>query len=342
MSWEPWCRKMSEVELLFLAVVGLAVFFDFVNGFHDSANAIATIIATRVLSPGAAILMAAVLNFAGAISGTAVAKTIGSGLIDPSRITMLAVIATLIAAITWNLFTWWRGIPSSSSHALIGGILGAGIAQSGLDTPNWTVVVKSVVLPFVLSPIIGFIISVVLLVAILWLFGRWHPRTISRVFGRLQLFSSALMAYSHGGNDAQKTMGIITLALVSSGFQSSFEVPLWVILTAGTAMALGTAAGGWKIIQTLSTKMGNLKPIDGFAAETAAAAVIETASHLGYPLSTTHVITSSILGSGATRQPGQVRWSVAGNIVTAWIFTIPIAGVLSYLTYLALHLAFPA
>lgn len=332
---------MSDLELLFL-VVGLALIFDFVNGFHDSANAIATIVATRVLRPGQAILMAAGLNFLGAISGTAVAKTIGTGLVDPSKVTMPAVVATLIAAITWNLFTWWRGIPSSSSHALIGGILGAAIAQSGVSTPNWPAVVQKVILPFVLSPVVGFLFSAFFLVVVLRLFGGWHPRKIGGVFGKVQLLSSALMAYSHGGNDAQKTMGIITLALVASRVQSTFEVPFWAILAAGTAMAIGTAGGGWKIIKTMSTKMGNLKPVDGFAAETAAAAVIETASHLGYPLSTTHVITSSILGAGATRQPGQVHWSVAGNIVTAWILTIPVVCLLSYLIYLGLKLILPA
>jgi inorganic phosphate transporter, PiT family len=330
---------MSEVQTLVL-IIGLAVAFDFINGFHDSANAIATVIATRVLSPAQAILMAAALNFGGAVTGTAVAKTVGSGLIDPAKVTLHAVTAALVAAIGWNLITWYRGIPSSSSHALIGGIIGAGIAQSGMAAPNWPTVFKSVILPFLISPFIGFLFSALILIATLRLFGRWHPRSIRSVFGRLQLFSSALMAYSHGGNDAQKTMGIITLALVASGMQPTFEVPLWVILTAGTAMALGTAAGGWRIIRTLSTKMGNLKPIDGFAAETAAASVIELASRFGFPLSTTHVITSAILGAGVTRQPGQVRWVVAGNIVTAWIVTLPFSALASYLIYWALNLFF--
>jgi PiT family inorganic phosphate transporter len=329
---------MPELESLAL-VVGLAVAFDFINGFHDSANAIATVIATRVLSTGHAILMAASLNLAGAVTGTAVAKTVGAGLIDPGKVTLRVVIAALIAAIGWNLITWYRGIPSSSSHALIGGLVGAGIAQSGLATPNWATLLNSVILPLLLSPLVGFLFAAVILIITLRLFGHWHPRSINQVFGRLQLLSSALMAYSHGGNDAQKTMGIITLALVSSGIQSTFEVPLWVILTAASAMALGTAAGGWRIIRTLSTKLGNLKPIDGFAAETAAAGVIEAASRLGFPLSTTHVITAAILGVGVTRQPRQVRWAVAGSILTAWIITLPFSALAAYLVYFALELA---
>ncbi|MDQ3959061.1 MAG: inorganic phosphate transporter [Pseudomonadota bacterium] len=329
---------MPDLALL-IVMIALAIAFDFINGFHDTANAIATAVATRVLSPGQAILMAAVMNFLGAITGTAVAKTVGAGLIDPSKATTLAVVATLVAAITWNLLTWYRGIPSSSSHALIGGILGASIAQSGLDAPHWLAVLEKVVLPLILSPIIGFIFAALILIVVLRTFGTSHPRRISLVFGRLQLLSSALMAYSHGGNDAQKTMGIITLGLVAYGMQSSFDVPLWVILVAATAMALGTAAGGWRIIRTIGTRLGKLKPVDGFAAETSAAIVIGTASQLGFPLSTTHVISSSILGVGVTRQPANVHWVVAGNIITAWIITIPICALLAYLCYFPLALA---
>lgn len=326
---------MLELAPLLIVIV-LAVIFDFINGFHDTANAIATVIATRVLSPLQAILMAAILNFVGALAGTAVAKTVGSGLVDPAQATTLAVIATLVAAITWNLITWWRGIPSSSSHALIGGILGAVIAQSGVSAPKWDAVVQKVLVPLVVSPIAGFIFAGLILFVVSLIFGKLHPRRIGNIFGRLQLVSSAFMAYSHGRNDAQKTMGIITLALVAHGVQSSFEVPLWVILVAAIAMALGTAAGGWRIIRTLSTKLTNLKPIDGFAAETSAASVIEVASHFGFPLSTTHVISSSILGVGAAKRAANVRWPVAGNMITAWIITIPLCGSLAYVTYLTL------
>ncbi len=320
---------MPDAGLLYF-VIALAVTFDFINGFHDTANAIATVIATRVLSPLQAVLMAATLNFAGAIMGTAVAKTVGSGLVNTDKINLLVVTATLMAAICWNLITWSRGIPSSSSHALIGGLIGASLAQGGNETVHWMALLQKVIVPFMVSPIVGFLAAGLLLVLVLNLFGRLPRDRLSTAFGRLQLFSSALMAYSHGGNDAQKTMGIITLALVISGSQAEFQIPLWVTLLAGGAMALGTAVGGWRIIRTLSTKLGKLKPVDGFAAETAAASIIEVASHLGYPLSTTHVITTSILGAGVVRQPGNVRWSIAENILIAWVITLPIAAMIGY------------
>jgi PiT family inorganic phosphate transporter len=329
---------MPDATIL-LVVVILALIFDFINGFHDTANAIATVVATRVLSPLQAILMAASFNFLGAVTGTAVAKTVGAGLVDPEKASTLAVVATLLAAITWNLVTWYRGIPSSSSHALIGGILGAAIAQAGFGSPDWVAVFQKVILPLVLSPIAGFLFAFLIMIVVLRLFGRAHPTTVRNTFGRLQLISSAFMAYSHGGNDAQKTMGIITLALVAYGAQQEFEIPLWVILVAATAMALGTAAGGWRIIKTMGTKLTKLRPIDGFAAETAAATVIETASKLGFPLSTTHCISSSILGVGSSRGLSSVRWAVAGEMITAWIITIPICAALAYLFYLPLGLA---
>ena len=329
---------MPEFGVLVI-VIALAIVFDFINGFHDTANAIATVVATRVLSPAQAILMAAVLNFLGAITGTAVAKTVGAGLVDPTKASTLAVVATLLAAITWNLITWYRGIPSSSSHALIGGILGAAIAQAGFGAPDWMAVLTKVIMPLILSPIAGFFFAGFIMLVVLRLFGTAHPATISRSFGRLQLLSSAFMAYSHGSNDAQKTMGIMTLALVAYGAQATFDVPLWVILVAATAMAAGTAAGGWRIIKTMGTKLTRLQPIDGFAAETGAATIIEVASKLGFPLSTTHVISSSILGVGATRGLGGVRWSIASEMVTAWIITIPICAGLAFLFYLPLGLA---
>jgi PiT family inorganic phosphate transporter len=324
---------MPNVPILLALVVMLAVAFDFINGFHDTANAIATVVATRVMTPYQAIFMAAALNFLGAVTGTAVAKTIGAGLVEASTITQTAVVAALIAAIIWNLITWYFGIPSSSSHALIGGIVGAAISQSGFGAAKYDALLTKVVLPFLISPVIGFLGALLIMIVLLRLVG-WHtPSWISTVFGRLQVFSSAFMAYSHGGNDAQKTMGVITLALVTAGFQSTFDVPLWVILIAAIAMAFGTASGGWRIIRTMGTRLAELQPIHGFVAETAAGIVIEVASHFGYPLSTTHVISSSILGVGASRRLRAVRWSIAGSIVTAWIVTLPTCAILAWCIY---------
>jgi PiT family inorganic phosphate transporter len=323
--------------LTLLFVIALAVVFDFINGFHDTANAIATVVATRVLTPLQAIVMAGVLNFLGAVSGTAVARTVGVGLVDPRLATEVAVAAALIGAIAWNLFTWYYGIPSSSSHALIGGILGAAIAEAGLGAPRWDAVVRNVIVPFLASPVIGFLLAAGVMLLLMRGFFHSPPSTVSAVFGRLQVVSSAFMAFSHGGNDAQKTMGIITLALVSYYRLETFDVPIWVILTAATAMGLGTAMGGWRIIRTMGTRLADLRPIHGFAAETAAGTVIETASRLGFPLSTTHVISSAILGVGTAWRSSRVRWGVAGGIVTAWILTIPVCGALGFLFYLLLH-----
>jgi PiT family inorganic phosphate transporter len=329
---------MPDALILLVTVVVLAVIFDFINGFHDTANAIATVVATRVMTPFQAIFMAAGPNFLGAITGTAVAKTIGAGLVDASTITQEAVIAALLAAITWNLITWYFGIPSSSSHALIGGVIGAAIAQAGLSAPKYDMILSKVVLPFLLSPLAGFFGALVFMILLLRTVGSHTPAWIQAIFGRLQAFSSAFMAYSHGGNDAQKTMGVITLALVTYGAQTTFEVPLWVILTAGIAMALGTASGGWRIIRTMGTRLAELQPIHGFAAETTAGLVIEIASRFGYPLSTTHVISSCILGVGASRRLRAVRWSIAGSIVTAWIITIPTCAALAWVLYRAVDL----
>jgi PiT family inorganic phosphate transporter len=323
---------------LLAIVVMLAVAFDFINGFHDTANAIATVVATRVMTPYQAIFMAAGLNFLGAVTGTAVAKTIGAGLVEASTITQEAVIAALMAAITWNLITWYIGIPSSSSHALIGGIVGAAISQAGFGAAKYDALLTKVVLPFLISPIVGFAGALLIMILLLRLVGSHTPSWIGTVFGRLQVFSSAFMAYSHGGNDAQKTMGVITLALVTAGFQTTFDVPLWVILIAAIAMAFGTASGGWRIIRTMGTRLAELQPIHGFVAETAAGIVIEVASHFGYPLSTTHVISSSILGVGASRRLRAVRWSIAGSIVTAWIVTIPTCALLAWLIFQGVYL----
>ena len=247
------------------------------------------------------------------------------------------LVATLLAAISWNLITWYRGIPSSSSHALIGGILGAAIAQGGFGAPDWMAVLTKVLLPLVLSPVFGFLFAGFIIVVVLRLFGSAHPATISSTFGRLQLASSAFMAYSHGGNDAQKTMGIMTLALVAYGAQSTFDVPLWVVIVAATAMALGTAAGGWRIIKTMGQKVVKLDPVHGFAAETTAATVITVATHFGMPVSTTHVISSAIMGVGSSDRLKTVRWGVARSIVTAWLVTLPAAGVTAAIAYVILQ-----
>lgn len=314
--------ETALILLIIIVILGLA--FDFINGFHDTANAIATSVATRVLSPGQAVLMASVLNVVGALTGTAVATTIGKGIISPELATQELVIAALIAAITWNLITWWFGIPSSSSHALVFSIVGAGIAARGVGAIERDGVGK-VLQGMVSSPLLGFVGALLLLIGLLWLVARWKPHRVTRIFGRAQIVSAAFMAYSHGHNDAQKTMGVITLALATYYGWSGDEwaVPLWVVLAAALAMGLGTASGGWRIVKTMGLKVVELKPIDGFAAETAAATVIEVASRLGIPVSTTHVISSSIMGVGATRRASAVRWGVAGRIVTAWFVTIP-------------------
>ncbi len=323
------------IVLIIIVILGLG--FDFINGFHDTANAIATSVATRVLTPLQAVCMAAVLNVVGALTGTAVATTIGKGIISPALATQELVISALISAIIWNLITWWFGIPSSSSHALVFSIVGAGVASHGADAIETSGVTK-VLRGMVYSPVLGFVGAFLLLILLLWIVAKWRPHRVNRVFGKLQIGSAAFMAYSHGSNDAQKTMGVITLALASyhgwSGDQ--FDVPLWVVLSAAAAMGLGTASGGWRIVRTMGLKVVELRPIDGFAAETAAATVIETASRLGIPVSTTHVISSSIMGVGATRRASAVRWGVAGRIVSAWVVTIPICVSLGWVIFKAI------
>jgi inorganic phosphate transporter, PiT family len=325
--------------LALILVVALGLIFDFINGFHDTANAIATSVATRVLSPGQAVSMAAVLNIAGALTGTAVASTVGKGIVPPEVSTQLLVISAMVSAIAWNLVTWWFGIPSSSSHALIFSIVGAGTAAAGQDA-ILVGGVTQVMQGMVFSPLFGFVGAFLILFLLLWLFARARPRLVGRLFGKLQIVSAAYMAYSHGGNDAQKTMGILTLALASYHGWSGDEwhVPLWVILSAAGAMGLGTAVGGWRIIRTMGLKVVDLRPIDGFAAETAAATVIEVASRLGIPVSTTHVISTAIMGVGATKRASAVRWGVAGRIVAAWVVTIPVCVILGWTIYEVLHL----
>ena len=331
---------MADPALVVLAaIVVLGLAFDFVNGFHDTANAIATSVATRVLSPGQAVSMAAILNVIGAVSGTAVASTVGRGIVPPEVATQQLVAAALISAIVWNLLTWWRALPSSSSHALIFSIVGAGIAAAGIDAIQLDGLTKTFQ-GLVFSPVLGFLAALLLLTALLWLFARSRPLRVTRIFGRLQIVSAAYMAFSHGSNDAQKTMGVITMGLASyygwSG--EEWQVPLWVILAAASAMGLGTAMGGWRIVRTMGLRVVELRPIDGFAAETAAATVIEGASRLGIPVSTTHVISSTILGVGATRSLSAVRWGIAGRILMTWVVTIPACITLAWVVYSVLRL----
>jgi len=332
---------MPDAALLTLGlIVVLGVVFDFINGFHDTANAIATSVGTRVLTPLQAVGLAGVLNAVGALTGTAVAGTVGKGIVAPRDATQQLVVAALLAAIVWDLVTWWYGIPSSSSHALIFAIVGAGAAAAGWHAIEFGGLSKTVQ-GLLFSPPLGFLGAFALMVALLWLFAKGRPALVTRLFGRAQILSAAYLAYSHGSNDAQKTMGVLTMALASyEGWRGSqWHVPLWVILTAATAMGLGTAVGGWRVVRTMGLKIVALRPIHGFAAETTAATVIEVASRLGIPVSTTHVVSSAILGVGATRRLSAVRWGIAGRIVTAWVVTIPACIALGWVIYSALRLA---
>jgi PiT family inorganic phosphate transporter len=324
--------------LVLVLIVALGLAFDFVNGFHDTANAIATSVATRVLSPGQAVSMAAILNVVGALSGTAVASTVGRGIVPPQVATQQLVVAALISAIAWNLFTWWLAIPSSSSHALIFSIVGAGIASAGFDAIELDGLTKTFQ-GIVFSPVLGFVVALLLLMILLWIVSRRRPVVVNRIFARLQILSAAYMAFSHVSNVAQKTMGVLTMALATyyGWTGDEWQVPFWVILAAAGAMGLGTALGGWRIVRTMGLRVVELRTIDGFAAETAAATVIETASRLGIPVSTTQVISSAILGVGATRSLSAVRWGIAGRIVTAWVVTIPACIILAWVVYSILH-----
>jgi PiT family inorganic phosphate transporter len=324
---------MPDLSGFLLLVVVLALLFDFSNGWHDSANAIATVVSTRVISPFVAVMMAGVLNIAGAFMSTAVAKMVGSGIVDPAVVTQQMVASALAGAIIWNLFTLLLGLPTSSSHALIGGLVGAGVTHGG-----WAVVklsgLRSVLEAMVLSPFFGFAMGLILMVAISWIFFRVPRSVASRLFSRLQLVSASFMAFSHGANDAQKAMGIITLALLASGQISSAEVPTWVIGSCALAMGMGTAVGGWKIVRTLGMRIVKLEPVHGFAAETAAAAVLLVTAHIGLPVSTTHTITSSVMGVGAVKRLSAVRWGITARIFYAWVFTLPGAAILSTVIYL--------
>jgi PiT family inorganic phosphate transporter len=317
------------VELTLVAVVVVALFFDFTNGFHDTANSIATSVSTRALSPRLAVLTAAVLNFAGAFVSIKVAATVAKGIVDPEAITLKIVLGGLVGAITWNLITWYLGLPSSSSHALIGGMIGSASAAEGFDVVKWRGLYEKVLIPSLLAPFLGVLGAAAIMVVLLWIIRRRSPGVVNRVFRRLQLVSGGFVAFTHGTNDAQKTMGIIALALVASGHLDAekFDVPLWVILCAALAMGAGTYAGGWRIIKTLGQRVAKLDPPQGFAAQTACASILWATAHYGFPVSTTHVISGSVLGAGATRRFSAVRWGVAGNIVLAWLMTLPCAAV---------------
>jgi len=324
--------------LLLLTIVVVALIFDYTNGFHDTANAIATSVSTRALSPRVAVIMAAVLNLVGALLYTGVAKTVGEGIVDTGLVTLPLVLAALVGAVVWNFTTWYFGIPSSSSHALIGGLIGAMIASAGVSGVLWDGVLHKVILPMIGSPVLGFVAAFALMTGLLWLVRRWSPAPVNRTFRLLQPISAGFMAFSHGGNDAQKTMGIITLALFASGKISTFEIPFWVKIACATAMALGTYSGGWRIIHTIGSRVIKLDPIHGFAAETGAASIIQLATHFGFPVSTTHTITAAIMGVGSTRRLSAVRWGVAGNIVGAWVLTLPAAALIAAACYLILSI----
>ena len=396
---------MTLMVIFLIMVIVTALVFEYINGFHDAANAIATIVSTRVLSPRAAVIFGGSLDFVGALLGTHVAKTIGSGIVNPDAVTLKVILCALLAAVVWNLFTWFLGLPSSSSHALIGGLLGAGVMHSGIGCVSFLTLIDKVIIPMFASPIVGFVVGFIFMLFLLRLFYKKNPDKVNRRFRRFQLLSSGLMALSHGSNDAQKTMGIISLALLvgfvvgfifmlfllrlfykknpdkvnrrfrrfqllSSGLMAlshgsndaqktmgiislallvggvlekspdgDFEIPIYVICVCAATIALGTMSGGWKIIRTMGSKIIKLKPIHGFAAETSAASIILTASHFGIPLSTTHVISSSIMGVGSTIKASAVKWSIVKNIVFAWVLTIPVCMMIACVIYSVVEFA---
>jgi PiT family inorganic phosphate transporter len=314
-------------------VIFVALVFDYINGFHDAANSIATVVSTRVLSPGKAVVWAAVFNFIAAFGfGTAVAKTVGSGMIDVHAVTFLVIFSGLFGAIVWDLITWYVGLPTSSSHALIGGYAGGAVAHAGLGViipSGWT---KTLIF-IVLSPTVGLVLGFTFMTAIYWIFRGTPPSRVNRLFKRLQLVSAALYSLGHGANDAQKTMGIIAGVLFAAGYIQKFYIPFWVVLAAHASIALGTLSGGWRIIHTMGSKITRLQPVGGFAAETAGAVSLFTATALGVPVSTTHTITGAIVGVGSTRRLSAVRWGIAGRIVWAWILTIPASFAIASATY---------
>ncbi len=324
----------SLTLLPLIALIAVALFFDFLNGLHDAANSIATIVSTRVLRPQYAVAWAAFFNFiAFLFFGLHVANTLGTGIIDPGIVTPQLIFAALMGAIVWNIVTWVFGIPSSSSHALVGGLVGAGWAKAGFHSVVWSGLNKTIAAIF-LSPAIGFLLALVLILIVSWIFVRQTPFAVDRSFRFLQFVSASLYSLGHGGNDAQKTMGIIAILLFSQGhLGSTFYVPLWVVLTCQSAMALGTLFGGWRIVHTMGSKITRLNPMQGFCAETGGALTLFGATWLGIPVSTTHTITGAIVGVGAARRVSAVRWGLAGNIVIAWIVTMPAAGVIAAASY---------
>lgn len=326
---------MFEIPLLLVIIVLVALVFDFTNGAHDCANAIATVVSTKVLTPRAAVIMAASLNLVGAFLGTEVATTLGSGIVNTDMVASCQplVLAALVGAIAWNVITWYFGIPSSSSHALIGGLMGAAVAYSGLETLNGSSILQKILLPLILSPLAGFGVGFLFMLVIGLLFARSNRNRLTHAFTRLQILSAAFMATSHGLNDAQKTMGVITLALFIFNRIDTITVPFWVKCVCALAMAAGTALGGWKIVKTMGHKIFKLEPVHGFATETSASLVITGASLFGAPISTTHTITACIFGVGSTKRLSAVRWGVAGNLIIAWILTIPAAALISALTF---------
>lgn len=326
---------MHETFLLW-GVIFLAIAFDYINGFHDTANAVATSVSTRAIQPKYAIVMAALLNFLGAMVSTGVAKTIGGDIIlSPTYVNSEVLLAALIGANFWNLLSWWFGMPSSSSHALVGGLMGAVIVSVGMNALHWGGILQ-IFLALVISPVIAFGGGYIVMIILLWIFGQRAPLDLNRKFRRLQLISAAMMAFSHGSNDAQKSMGIITLALVSAGQLSAFEVPFWVKLVCATAMGLGTAAGGWRIIATVGRRVFRMESINGFAADLNSSLVIATATFLHMPVSTTHVVSGSIMGVGSAKRVTAVNWSVARSMVVTWVSTIPLSGIVSAGVFLLL------
>lgn len=327
---------LSSALLMTIVIVILAITFDFINGFHDSANAIATSVSTRVLSMRSAVIMSAGMNFLGAFISDKVAKTVGDGIVDPFKISPKVVLIALIAAIIWDLLTWYIGIPSSSSHALIGGLIGSAVVyKASFSVVNWATFMEKIVLWLFLSPIIGFVVGYLVMILLQWIFRRSKPMFISKFFSKAQIVSAMLMALNHGGNDAQKSMGVITMALLSVGTLSTFTVPDWVKAACALAMALGTSFGGYKIIKTMGMNMARLAPVNGFAAETGAAAVIFSATMFHAPVSTTQIISTSIMGVAASNRMSSVRWMLAKNIIIAWVVTMPVcAGIAGLLTFL--------
>jgi PiT family inorganic phosphate transporter len=327
------------VTLLIVTIL-FALLFDFTNGFHDTANAVATSVSTRALSPRLAVLIAAIANLGGAFVTTAVATTVGKGIIDTGLANPRTVLAAVMGAIVWNLLTWWQGLPSSSSHALVGGLVGAALAQSGEKGVQWHGLAHKVALPALWSPTVAFIGAFALLIGIYWAFQWLTPGMANRSFRLGQLASGTWVAFAHGANDAQKTMGVIALALYAHGSIDTFYIPTWVKIAAGLAIALGTYTGGWRIMRTLGQRVFQMDPPAGFAAQATSGAVIFVSTHYGYPLSTTHVVSGAVMGSGATKRLSAVRWGVAGNIVFAWVLTIPAAAAVAALMWWPIKVIF--